>query len=939
MRSVFGVAASVGLARLPLLPVTESDGAERELLAEAIFLASRQADLAALDTDRPAERFAALRAYEVRARARPTPHGGFAGVAAIRFAREPASLQLADRHAARTYPSGAWLAEVATRLVDDPCVWASLTATSSGLVVRRGSRYEVERSGTARMERVTIRATKAVAHVLGRCASRAPLKRVAAETAARFEVPQEAVDSMLRELVRNGFLLIDLLPEDVTADPLRHLLDRLPADSPMREAVRELRRFLAEADGRPPGDAARLAALRAARDTADGIVPVERPLVADVRADALLALPVALAEQAARAASLLWAIGAARDPLTRWHAQFLHRYGAGRAVPLLDAVDPVIGLGTDIPVDDERPEPGRLAALSRLVADAIANGRVEVTIDPDSVRELEDGRGGELPPRTAEIFVRVLADVGGQHFLAVCGAAADAGATRGRFTGLLPPAPVDIADEPWMVAELLTAPARGSGAALAPPTGQARYRIPVGVPVRDGDLLPEELHLISDGQRLAVWSARHDIPVIPVLYSRVAPHLLPPLARFLQLAGHAGSRPLRPWSWGPVGLGPFQPRIRYDRTILTPARWVLPLDLTRASRDQTAWDEALRTWRSAATPAPPRIVLVDDADRRLPLDLDWPEDRDLLRRYVRRGARAVTEQPGGSEADQAVVTGPGGNHVLEVVVPLRRRAPMPQPPRSAVPARSRGAGLHLPGGPWLSLVIPAPAPCQDYVLAEIAAVADGLACCVDRWFWLRYTTPAHGPHLRVRFHGAPATLGGRVLPAIARRCTEMITLRLCGRLSVEPYDQEIERYGGPCAITAAERVFAADSALVLQILSATADPDQRLLAAAVAAARIARTVAGGNIAALAGRHVDRAARRRLATLRPPARVARKIPHTDDAIAADWNDALAAYRALLPPDLPSACASSLIHMHANRLLGDTALEPLARALAADLLAAP
>ncbi len=358
MRSVFGVAASVGLARLPLLPVTESDGAERELLAEAIFLASRQADLAALDTDRPAERFAALRAYEVRARARPTPHGGFAGVAAIRFAREPASLQLADRHAARTYPSGAWLAEVATRLVDDPCVWASLTATSSGLVVRCGSRYEVERSGTARMERVTIRATKAVAHVLGRCASRAPLKRVAAETAARFEVPQEAVDSMLRELVRNGFLLIDLLPEDVTADPLRHLLDRLPADSPMREAVRELRRFLAEADGRPPGDAARLAALRAARDTADGIVPVERPLVADVRADALLALPVALAEQAARAASLLWAIGAARDPLTRWHAQFLHRYGAGRAVPLLDAVDPVIGLGTDIPVDDERPEPG-----------------------------------------------------------------------------------------------------------------------------------------------------------------------------------------------------------------------------------------------------------------------------------------------------------------------------------------------------------------------------------------------------------------------------------------------------------------------------------------------------------------------------------------------------------------------------------------------------
>lgn len=86
---------------------------------------------------------------------------------------------------------------------------------------------------------------------------------------------------------------------------------------------------------------------------------------------------------------------------------------------------------------------------------------------------------------------------------------------------------------------------------------------------------------------------------------------------------------------------------------------------------------------------------------------------------------------------------------------------------------------------------------------------------------------------------------------------------MCGGFSIEPYDQEIERYGGPDAITAAEDTFAADSRLALAFLQAAADPAQRLIAAAHCAAATALSVATADPFEAIGRpRLDRAARRR-----------------------------------------------------------------------------
>jgi hypothetical protein len=105
---------------------------------------------------------------------------------------------------------------------------------------------------------------------------------------------------------------------------------------------------------------------------------------------------------------------------------------------------------------------------------------------------------------------------------------------------------------------------------------------------------------------------------------------------------------------------PFQPRVLYRQTVLSPARWLVPPDLVAATRERARWPQALKGWQAGAIPAMPDVVVVEDGDRLLPLDLREDDDRELLRRYVGRGARSVTEQPGGPDAVQAVLAGPEG---------------------------------------------------------------------------------------------------------------------------------------------------------------------------------------------------------------------------------------------------------------------------------------
>ena len=929
-RPVF-TARTMALARIPLCPVQGAgDAGSDAVLTEAVTVASRSAR----DAGRRGSAALTWRAYAIRSRARATPHGIFAGVVPAVLAGEQ-HLLLGSRHRTSTVPDAQWLNQLADSVLDVPGVLPQVTVTTSNLSVVRGDRREIEAAtrGTHSLVTASVRNTEVTAFVLEECSHGMPTAAVLDEIAARWpHAAPGAGERLLRELIDRGYLLHDLLPGDLRLDPLGHLLNRIPPGSGYRRCLEHLRELLACADVCFPGDPKRLALLTEALSASTGVLPPGMLLRVDTVADAKVSTPAKVARKAAEAAGVLWRIGWGTDPLAGYHQRFIARYGTARAVPLLDVLDPVTGLG---PVEEGitcvgtgQPDSRREEILAGLVSDAIAKDTTEITLDETTVDRLSN-RDVAPAPRSAEIYVRVLAGGEGGRglLLAVSGGSQDALSTSGRFVHLLPGLrQVDEEDEGALVAEIVARPRANGALSVAAETGLAACRIPVGVPTRSGDLALADLAVFSDGRRLVVWSRARDRAVRPVLYSRAALSLLPQAARFLALAGHAGERPWHCWSW--TGLSaPFTPAVRYRGTWLAAARWVLPQHLTLAAAMAGRWEAALARWRAAVRPRIPDVVVTDDDDRQLPLDLRRADDRELLRRYVRRGLTAVTALPGG-EAAAAVLPGPDAGHVLELVVSLDRASPARGPALSAPRVRDQADdNVYLPGGPWLSLAVQAPTACHEQVLLSLARLVKEIPGGWDRWFWLRYTNARHGEHLRIRFRADLAGLYGSILPSVTRWAAGLRRQRLSSGFCIEPYEPETERYGGTAALTAAERFFDADSRLALGILSGTREEDARLVVAAAAATAIARRVGAITVC---GGHLGRDSHRRADELRTRARDAR-----DHQFPPQWTSALDRLASVLPAGRGSAIASDLVHMHCNRLV--PAREDLVRALAADLLA--
>jgi len=86
----------------------------------------------------------------------------------------------------------------------------------------------------------------------------------------------------------------------------------------------------------------------------------------------------------------------------------------------------------------------------------------------------------------------------------------------------------------------------------------------------------------------------------------------------------------------------------------------------------------------------------------------------------------------------------------------------------------------------------------------------------DRWFFLRYGDPDQ--HLRVRLHGRPERLRRSVLPALERAVAPFLADGRIWRVTVDTYEREIERYGGPEGIELAEELFHRDSEAALDII-------------------------------------------------------------------------------------------------------------------------
>ncbi|MET8624667.1 lantibiotic dehydratase [Kitasatospora sp. NPDC004669] len=890
----------------------------------------------------------AVARYLLRATGRPTPFGLFAGVAHAVTGPAP-DLRWGAGHRPVARVDTEWLASVTNALEADRDLLDRLDVVFNNLAVQRGGRLQITQGGP---NRVSIRRTSVIRFVQDAAATPVYFAAVADKLASTAGVELSKAVGLLVELVRQGFLITNLRAPLTVTDPLAHLLDRLhradaatlPATAPVLVDLAAIHDDLHRHNHAGPGSdlAGEREAIRQRMRhlAADGRTPLALDLVLDCDAR----LPTAVAGELERAADALLRL--TRQPTgdavwRNYHSAFWERYSTGTLVSLAELLDPATGLGypAEYPGSTMTPPTRgpneRDERLLALAWQALADGSREIVLTDEMI----DTVAGDLrfdaryiAPHV-EISARVhAADLDalrcGDYRLTVSPARA-AGTLTSRFSVTATGA--GLAEVYRAVPTLVEGalPAQLSFPPLFPHSENVT-RIPAYLPhvIALGEHRPMddgvEVIAVDD---LAVTATRDRLYLVSVSRRRIVEpqvfHALaldkqtPPIARFLAHLTRAFSPSWTGFDWGPHARAlPYLPRVRYGRTVLAPARWLLtPADLT----DLAGWR---RRWQC------PAVVELRDDDRTLRLTLDEPLHVAILTAHLEQAGPAFL-----TETATAEDFGWLGGHAHEIAVPLARSGPgTPSPLTGPLPRLDTRTHGTLPGvaaSRWLNAKIPSH---PDYFTEIITAHLPQLLASLDQptcWF-VRYRSPNESDHLRLRLR-VPGGGHDRVVEAVGRWGQRLRDGGLAGGLAFDTYGPETGRYGTGRALEAAETVFAADSRLVtaqLRCLPTTTVHPSALAAlnmVHIAEAFLPPGTGTGHLAArpVAPAVADRAVADQVVPL------VRSGSHTDlpgwtAEVATAWHaraQSLAAYRRSLPDTADTdAVLESLLHMHHNRAIG-------------------
>ncbi len=886
--------------------------------------------------------------YLLRAVGRPTPFGLFAGVAPVAVGHA-VKVRWGGDHQAVMRADADLVHGIVRRLEDMPAVRERLTVAVNNLATRRGDHLHVQWGGPMG---ATVRRTPAT-DLVERLAAR-PIVLAELRDALTEAFPESdpvRAERLLASLLEKRFLASSLRAPMTQPDPLTHVIRELRAvgAAEVPEAADLLAFLEAAQQGISSHNQALPAAQPALREEAEtalrAVAPDARWTTAvDLVLDAEVEIPGRVVRDMERAADVLLRLSRHPDGQGVWNdfqVAFWERYGTGTLVPLKDVVDPVAGLGYPHSYPgSRRPAPRTFVSerdqrLLHLAWEAAANGQEEIVLTDDTVDHLAGGTAKTVAPAHVEMCARIHAAYvdaveRGDYDLVVT-PARSAGTLTSRFT---PAATGSGLEEAYR-----TMPAEVDGAVRAQmsfpglyPHTESVARIPAYLdhvlpmgevrtsddPARIVDV--DDLAVTATSSSLHLVSISRRQVVDPQVFHAMALEKQPPLlARFIAHLVRAFGPRWSGFDWGPAAASlPFLPRVRYRRTVLSPARWLLTRDSLPTGKD---WSAALANWRTTWSCHGP-VDLRDD-DRTLRLDLDVPAHAELLRQHMeRRGEATLTEAPP-SDAFGWI-----GGHAHEIAVPLASTLPpRPNPLTGPLPVlinRESAPLADTSHGRWVCAYLYTHPDQHEEVIRLLPRLTGSLGD--PPWWFIRYLNLTDTDHIRLRVRAADPEQRGTLAQTIWQWAAQLQEGGLIADAVLTSYRPEIGRYGSGRAMEAAEGVFAADS---------------RFVAALV-------TAGGGGQAATAVSMVDLAVGflgreeglRHLVARRAPSRpVDRAVTALvqqevqagapagrgwSPAVTEAWErrtEALADYRKALPEELePAAVLDSLLHMHHNRMRG-------------------
>lgn len=765
-------------------------------------------------------------AYLLRWQGRSTPVDRLAGVAIAHPAqRAKVRLGTADRTVVRA--DAGWLGHIINRLRSDDALTEQLTLRTNNTTTVRGTRLTAIGGAPLTVDELapletSVRNTRIVQAVLRRVEQ--PLTATAICQALAVSTPGSVaeatkVSGLLTSLIDLGVLLDSLIPPADALDALGHVIAALPeandTDTPAFGGLRaELAGIHHDLAADPEAAARRMIAL------AGPLSPAPTPLVVDTALDAEVQMPESVLAAARDAADIMLRLSPYPHGYPAWaeyHHRFLHRYDDGATVPLLELVaDSGLGYPAGYSASALAPATRTLTArdevLLAIIQKADVAGNEEIVLTEPTINAL--ATAAPLLPSRIEIGVEVRATSceainRGMFELAVTSAPRPASSMIGRHLHLLP-----SPDRQTLAATYeAAAPGALPVQLLCPPRRHRNENI-----TRTGPVLPHTIDIAGNGSRnaialndLAVTADTQQMRLIQLstghmVEPRVA-HALEagvhthPLARFIAEINTARAAVYKRFHLGAAARLPHVPRIRYKKTILSPARWLLNTnDLPAVPEGQ---DAALQEW-CTRWHVPKHLTIVE-GDRLLPVDLHHLSHRQLLADRLHRTGHLELREAAAPE-DLGWIC-----RAHELIIPLlldpEQATPAPRPAASMIPTDTEMVvAARLLGHP---------ARFEEVLLDYVSPLADTVQ---TRWWFERWSAPAGGQLLEV-FLGP----GGRKAHDLAAEFRLMVDqlaeARLLSELSLIRYD--------PLQIGARfecfQAVFAADSAAAIAQVRTAAD--------------------------------------------------------------------------------------------------------------------
>lgn len=807
-------------------------------------------------------------AYVIRMAFRCTPFGICAGIGTVALGDDTTlGVDLGGRRT-RTRPDMGLLMETAKTLERGENRGA-IKYLANRAILRRGGRVYVANVALTssiavgnqvitEQRPISLRDTAAVRFVLEVTREARSFSNISDALAARFAAPLADAEKLLERLIEAGVVISELRPSPI-GDPTAYLLERFEEIDP--QTGRKLSAAMAAAakldalalDARSFADyrasSTALAAVSGA-DTvhlaqSDLLSPFSGKIKSTVLDDAAL-----LAEYWLRLAPVV--------TMAKFRARFEERYeGSDRMVPLLELLDPGLGLGFPEGLEPENSDqPKRDVALMSIACDAIRSGVHEVVLEGADLDLLLPALPAGSVVEPIEIGFHIVASsrsaVDAGQYLIVAGtfgASHAAGKSIGRFADFLDKDVTERIralnrngdDADLLDVELAFAPTEGRfyNVATRPAVIPTELRLGIGSPCAVDEIFPDDLSVGLDNGRFFVWSASRRKRIRPCenhvfLTDRLAPNI----GRFLAAVANEGRRAIQGFDWGAASRLTYLPRIRIGRVVLSRRNWFFPVeDGCDSPRKAASVLERLRArWML------PRFVLLTEADNQLLIDLDSSVAPDLLFDQIFRQRKSLNLVEALPAPDQCCVGSTSGRYNVEFIASLLPVAKNKHPRATTKVASSGNGAGHTAhpsrkryglGSEWTYVKIYMSAQAVDYfIVHSVLPLVRELQSAghIDRWFFVRYADP--NAHLRLRIraaNGDSSAVQHRVIDAAAA----WLESEEVSRNAFDTYDPEYERYGGLSGVARAEHFFTIDSELCAEVVGRTSDSTDDRVAAAV----------------------------------------------------------------------------------------------------------